>query len=288
MRVDRLNLMERYIIEHRTATLQELSDKFEISLNTVRRDLDALFKRGHIYKVYGGAAARGNLVLAPVHERILDNQQDKAVIGRLAATLVKDNDVIFLDAGSTVPFMIPHLAGLEGITIITHSLTVMVAAQKYPNLQVIGLGGYFNHTTSTFIGDQSILEDLKVDTAFLAGNGVSPTGIGCSCFNEYRIKKHMRTVSANAVFLGDHSKFDKPVAFNYAQLSDLSCIVTDRMPSSEYASTLKSLGVRLLCPENAPIQLPPPEELSNPFSLALTKTACTDRGRRFLFNSAAD
>lgn len=268
MRVDRLNLMERYIIEHRTATLQELSDKFEISLNTVRRDLDALFKRGHIYKVYGGAAARGNLVLAPVHERILDNQQDKAVIGRLAATLVKDNDVIFLDAGSTVPFMIPHLAGLEGITIITHSLTVMVAAQKYPNLQVIGLGGYFNHTTSTFIGDQSILEDLKVDTAFLAGNGVSLTGIGCSCFNEYRIKKHMRTVSANAVFLGDHSKFDKPVAFNYAQLSDLSCIVTDRMPSSEYASTLKALGVRLLCPENAPIQLPPPEELSNPFSLA--------------------
>ena len=268
MRVDRLNLMERYIIEHRTATLQELSDKFEISLNTVRRDLDALFKRGHIYKVYGGAAARGNLVLAPVHERILDNQQDKAIIGRLAATMVRDNDVIFLDAGSTVPFMIPHLAGLEGITIITHSLTVMVAAQKYPNLQVIGLGGYFNHTTSTFIGDQSILEDLKVDTAFLAGNGVSPTGIGCSCFNEYRIKKHMRTVSANAVFLGDHSKFDKPVAFNYAQLSDLSCIVTDRMPSSEYASTLKSLGVRLLCPENAPIQLPPPEELSNPFSLA--------------------
>lgn len=252
MRVDRLNLMERYIIEHRTATLQELADKFDISLNTVRRDLDALFKRGHVYKVYGGAAARGNLILAPVHERIMDNQQDKIIIGRLAASLVKDNSVIFLDAGSTVPFLIPHLANMEDITIITHSLTVMIAAQKYPNLQVIGLGGYFNHTTSTFFGDQSILEDLKVDTAFLAGNGVSLTGIGCSCFNEYRVKKHMASHCQNLVFLGDHTKFDKPVAFNYTQLEALTCLVTNRLPPKTYVEAFAQNGTRLLCPETCP------------------------------------
>lgn len=277
MRVDRLNLMERFIIERRTATLQELSDKFDISLNTVRRDLDALFKRGHVYKVYGGAAARGNLILAPVHERIMDNQQDKIIIGRLAASLVKDGSVIFLDAGSTIPFLIPHLANLEDITIITHSLTVMIAAQKYPTLQVIGLGGYFNHTTSTFYGDQSILEDLKVDTAFLAGNGVSLTGIGCSCFNEYRVKKHMATHCQNPVLLADHTKFDKPVAFNYTQLESLSALVTDRLPPKAYVDALEAQRVRLLCPQTCPeLMADRPaatdgEDLMNPFSLSSTK-----------------
>lgn len=279
MRVDRLNLMERFIIERRTATLQELSDKFDISLNTVRRDLDALFKRGHVYKVYGGAAARGNLILAPVHERIMDNQQDKIIIGRLAASLVKDGSVIFLDAGSTIPFLIPHLANLEDITIITHSLTVMIAAQKYPTLQVIGLGGYFNHTTSTFYGDQSILEDLKVDTAFLAGNGVSLTGIGCSCFNEYRVKKHMATHCQNPVLLADHTKFDKPVAFNYTQLESLSALVTDRLPPKAYVDALEAQRVRLLCPQTCPeLMADRPtsaegdgEDPMNPFSLSSTK-----------------
>ena len=129
MRVDRLNEMEEYILSEGTVPLEKLAARFDVSTNTVRRDVNELIKRGRIRKVYGGVSAitehDTNLTPVPLQVRAVEHSTAKNIIGRLAAGMVSDGDTIFLDSGTTVACMVPYLAEKEDVTIVTHSLNVM-------------------------------------------------------------------------------------------------------------------------------------------------------------------
>ena len=128
VRVDRINRMERYILENESVSLTDLAEHFDVSINTVRRDIGELLARGRVRKVYGGVAASlpsENLTgpqLLPFAKRAVMNSAEKQLIGSLAAPLVRDNSTVFLDSGSTVACMLPYLAQRQGLTIVTHSL----------------------------------------------------------------------------------------------------------------------------------------------------------------------
>jgi len=249
MRQDRVNTIEEYVIEHRTASLQELADAFGVSVSTIRRDLNSLFSRGNVSKVYGGVSVKDSSILPPIVERAAKNKEEKAVIGKLAAGMVTDNSVIFLDAGSTIPNMIVHLANMDNLTIVTHSLVAMSEAAKYPKLHVVALGGYYNHTTSSYSGDMNFLTDIQVQTVFLACSGMSTVGAGCSAYNEYLIKKQVASRGARVILLADHTKFNRPASFCSCPISRLSAIVTGQTPPEEYLDIMRRDGVALICPE---------------------------------------
>ena len=102
MRLDRVNEMERYVLRNGTASLEELAEEFHISMNTVRRDVSALLKRGRIRKTYGGVAVQEAPGILPMAVRAGKNLEEKRKIGRLAATLEQDPQAMLLDAASTV------------------------------------------------------------------------------------------------------------------------------------------------------------------------------------------
>ena len=124
MKANRLDLIEEYILEHGNVSLPELSAVFQVSINTIRRDIAELVQRGKVKKVYGGVTINGKTA-PPVSVRENTYSAEKEAIGRLAAPLVRDGDTIYLDSGTTTPFILRNLTSVQSLTIISHSLRVL-------------------------------------------------------------------------------------------------------------------------------------------------------------------
>lgn len=102
MRVDRLEELRQYIRQNKTVSITDITDHFHISMSTVRRDLSALLEEREFKKVYGGICV-DNMRAVPIEERMSTLSEEKRMIGALAANQASDGDVVFLDAGSTIP-----------------------------------------------------------------------------------------------------------------------------------------------------------------------------------------
>lgn len=254
MRLNRLNDMERFILERGTASLDELAQEFRISINTVRRDIAVLMERGHIRKTYGGVAALNDTAIASLAERTSKNTEAKQCIGRLAAELVQDGQTIFLDSGSTVTELIHNLASRKNVTIVTHSLSAMYEAAKYPSLNVIALGGQYSPPTSSYVGISTLeaLDRIRVDTVFIAATGVSlERGLTNTTFIEAEIKQ--RVVQRNrsrVVLMADHSKFGYSSTLSFFRFEDLYAVVTDVRPDRPYLDAMRANKIRLVCGES--------------------------------------
>lgn len=254
MRLDRLNDMERYVLNNGTATLDELSTEFRVSMNTVRRDVADILKRGNLEKVYGGVSAGTPLVPAviPMSERAAKNSAAKQIIGRMAASLVHDGMSIFLDSGSTTMRLLPYLSDLNNVTVITHSLTALYEAAKYPSLHVLALGGLYNPSTASFVGGSTLgeIERMTIDMVFLAATGVSlEHGLSNTTYFEVEIKRCVARQNDNIVLMADHTKFGRDALLTYCRFDELSTIVTDAPLPEAYMEVVRQNEILLLTPE---------------------------------------
>ncbi len=250
MRLDRINDMERYIQDQGTVSLEALAKHFQISLNTVRRDINELQKRGTLDKVYGGVSAKKKEEAVPFTIRKSKNSLQKQTIGRLAAELVSDGDTIFLDSGSTTVCLLPHISQKNNLTVVTHSLTVMYEASKYPSLQVIALGGLFHPTTSSYVGFSTLeaLSRLSLTTIFIAATGVSlDAGLTNTTYFEAEIKRAVTSRSNKIVLMADSSKFGYASTITFFDFNRLYAVVTEKPPAQEYLEAIHKNNTKLLC-----------------------------------------
>lgn len=252
MRNTRLEQMERYIIQKESVTMEELQAHFDTSMNTVRRDVALLIKKGIAEKVYGGVCARKAEQLTPFDIRTIKHQEAKMLIGRKAAELVEDGDTIFLDSGTTTLHVVQNLAQKQNITIITHSLQATMAALPYPNLTIISLPGQLHRKTSSFTGLETVrfLKAYNIKTAFMAATGLSLSGgITNSSPLEYELKITAMERSAKSFLLLDSHKFGETALMTYAQLSRFTGVITEAMPSEDYVKALDDAGTKLILAE---------------------------------------
>lgn len=251
MKINRLNDIEKYILDVENVSLDKLCEVFNVSKNTIRRDINELEKRGSIKKVYGGIIANSKGKVEPFETREIRNQAAKKLIAQRASCLVEDGDVIFIDSGTTSMHMIPFLAQKEHLTIVTANLNVILSAMPYSNLNVISAGGVLYRETNSFTGPNviDILKNYNVSKAFLASTGVSLTkGVTNTSPLEHEIKKHLVDKSALRVLLVDHSKFNVISLMTYCQLQDIDYLVTDQQPPQEYVDFCAANKVELLLP----------------------------------------
>lgn len=250
MRVERLKLLEQYVQEKGVATITDISEHFQTSSNTTRRDIAALIGKGGFKKVYGGIAVEESSA-APYIQRKSVHLQEKQSIGRLAAVLVEDNMVIFLDSGSTTPHILEKLSLKQNITVITYSLPVLCEAAKYPSLNIIGLGGFFNHRTQSFSGHAVIdeLSQLNIHMVFMSATCVSVQhGLSNYSFQEAEIKQCVTNCCSKVILLADHSKFGLVGVRSFFPFKKLSGIVTDICPPEEFLPVIQENNIRLLYP----------------------------------------
>lgn len=253
MRVQRIDQIEAYIIENKTATLEELCEKFDISKNTIRRDINELVSRGNIEKVYGGVTVAEKKAgeyasLISYSERNIKNHEIKDRIARLAASYIGSGDSVFIDTGTTTINIIDYIADKENVTIITNSIEVAHKALSYPALRLIVLPGVLNHKTASLVGSSCIesLRKFNIKKAFMACTCISLTnGVSNATHEEYEVKKAALLNSGEHYLLADHSKFNQTSLCTFGELSDFHYILTDVVPSGDYLETFKKYGIHL-------------------------------------------
>lgn len=254
MRLERLNAMESYILEEGTVSLENMKKHFSMSTNTIRRDINELIVRGHVRKVYGGVAANTYDVPIPLSVRASKHQSEKKIIGELAASFVEDGDMIFLDSGSSVLYMIPHLKDRKNVTIVTHNLNAMVEASKFPNLRLVSLGGMYTHATSSFTGITTMEELNRYNFAkiFIAATGVTiEKGLTNTTFVEAEIKRRVVEYSSKVILMADHSKFGFASTISFFPFEALYAVVTDRRPPAEFMKEIRNSNIMLLYDKKA-------------------------------------
>lgn len=253
----RLEEMARYILDMRTVSMKELSDKFAISQNTLRRDLNELLEDHRFKKVYGGVTVIEENSLVDYSERHQRTISEKKQIGQKAASLIEQNDLIFIDSGTTTSEMAPYLPKEFNFTLMTNSLQIIEAAAHLNNIKLIVVGSHFSPRTQSFTGTEanSLFEHYNINKAFMSSTAVSiSNGVTNSDLNEFKIKsvvmKKAQTNSLQRNFLlVDHTKFGKTALLTYAELTQFDAIVTSNAIPSKYSSYLQENNVQLATTE---------------------------------------
>lgn len=248
MRIDRLSKMKDYINTHGSVTMEQLCEVFKVSMNTVRRDINNLQGSGDVKKVYGGVMSNNSRTLRLYNDRAASNPSAKEQIGRAAARLVVDNDIIYVDAGTTTCEMIPHISA-QNVTIFTASISVLEAAAAHQNLNIIILPGKFSRETNSITGSDaaSYLEQFNIQKAFMSASGFVPSrGATHASLAEAPTKNMAMRQSDICYLLVDSSKFGVSTLINYADSSQFTAVITNSMTENTWRTQCSGLGIQLI------------------------------------------
>jgi DeoR family fructose operon transcriptional repressor len=232
--------------------VSNLAQELNVTEITIRRDLSTLQKSGLIKKTYGGAVLASPPQMNPsVRYRQTHNLAAKRIIGKLAAALIKDNDIIYLEAGSTCYEIIPYLAQLKNVTVIVNSLYLMSRLHELPQHRIVITGGQYRPDRMDMVGPtaEAAITQLGGFKAFTGADDITiDSGISGSDVVTVSFAKLVLQRASEVIFVGDHSKFDNPALYKIADISELDCIVTDQRPSSEWIATCQQKNIKLAYP----------------------------------------
>jgi DeoR/GlpR family transcriptional regulator of sugar metabolism len=215
----------------------DLAKKFNVSEETIRRDLTMLEESGLLKKVYGGAIKTifqsGE---PPFTQRTTVNQEEKIKIGKAAADLISNGDVIVIDVGTTTVEFAHFIENKENIIILTNSIPVSAVLTESLNQEkftgeVLLLGGQIDPKQQSVSGrlTEQMLNQFNIDKAFISAGGVSiQNGVSNYHLNETLVSRTMVDVSKQIILLADHSKFGVDTFCKVCPLGKIDVMVCDQ------------------------------------------------------------
>jgi len=244
------------IQEEGAARVSELSKSFQVSEPTIRQDLEKLETEGLVLRQRGGAFLKSlprQVQELALHH--LDNMDKKSAIGRVAASLVNDDESIILDAGSTTTEVARNLLGRRGLKVITNALNITLILGAEPTNQVHMTGGEFKAPTLSVTGEKAaaFFGNLRAQKLFLAVGGVSlDAGLTYPGFADLYVKKAMINAAAETYLVADSTKMG---LISFALLGGVELVhtlVTDSGLRDEDRRAFEARGVRVLVAEVDP------------------------------------
>nr|WP_263314169.1 DeoR/GlpR family DNA-binding transcription regulator [Mammaliicoccus sp. Marseille-Q6498] len=237
MKSKRIYEIESFIKENKTASIEELKETFNVSINTIRRDVNQLVEMNIVKKVYGGIEVLENAHKAvDYQERNVENLHAKKYIGELAAKQINPNDIIYIDTGTTTIHILDYVDKNLSFTIITNSLDIMNKASQFKNVNLFIIGEKYKPRTRSFIGiDTNMLIDkFNINKCFMAATGVNiQNGLSNSEMEENLIKQHITRKARETYILADYSKMGKSTLLTYCNLVDINKMITNQKPPEE-------------------------------------------------------
>lgn len=245
------------ILDHQNSIrVSDLSREFNVTEETVRRDLERLEKTGRLKRTHGGAVKIPTDLYTEVSYRIRNtrNMKEKKIIGEFAASMIEPGDVIALDASTTVLQVALAIKkrGLKDITVLTNAINVTLELAEQPGINLMCTGGTLEGTSLSFIGPlaERNLQNYHVKKAFISCKGISE-GMGITDADELqaKLKNRMISVAKEVWLLADNGKFNKtafvpimPVSVIYKSIDKL---VVDGGISMDVVEFYKKKGIEV-------------------------------------------
>lgn len=231
-------------------TVGEVATQLGVSEMTVRRDARRLHDDGQLI------AVRGTLRI-PAHAREDESEYQrraaaassaKAIVGRLAASEVRPDDVIAIDAGTTAFQVAMALPEDFGGTVVTHSIPVLDLLLDRPATKTIALGGDVFRPSRALVGSVTVdnARRLRVRTFYLGAAAVDERGIYASADVERRVKQTLMDIADRVVLVIDHRKFDATAPVCLCEWDKLAVVISDQEPPRHIAMLLRQKQIGLL------------------------------------------
>jgi DeoR family fructose operon transcriptional repressor len=237
------------LFARRSVTVVGLAAAIDASQATVRRDLKALADEGQIDLVYGGATIRRDSDYS-FRSKQQRNIEAKRLIGKLAADLVRDDEQVFLDSGTTCFEMAPFLKRKRGISIIANSARLALELDS-PNINVILLGGQYRPERMDCVGPlaEAQLQQLRGYVCFIGADGMSADfGPAASDMESAHLNRLAVLGSRETILVVDSTKFAAPSLCKIVDWDRISRIVTDQQPDTDWMNFFESRGISVVSP----------------------------------------
>ncbi|BFK80778.1 DeoR family transcriptional regulator [Clostridium baratii] len=208
----------------------DLTEKLKATEMTIRRDLRFLEDRGLLIRIHGGARSVDKAKfeeLSQTEKRNI-NISNKIEIAKVAASLIKNNDNIYIGPGTTTEHICDYIKA-DNIKIITNCLSIFEKCKDNNQFESILIGGRLRPKTNTFVGSfaNELLSKIRVNKTFIGANGISDNNIMTSNEEEGQCQKIIMNNSIERYLICDYTKFEKEDFYTLYKLDDITALVTE-------------------------------------------------------------
>lgn len=247
---ERRGQIMRRLLERGRVDVSELANEFDVTAETIRRDLTELQRQRLVRRVHGGAVPwRGSMLVPRLDVRETHNVEEKRRIARAALAEVPLHGSIIIDSGSTALHLADAIDRDRDLTVITNHVPIVRSLATTERPDVIVLGGALQRRTMAFVDESGVdmLRNISVDVGFIGCDGVSPErGFTTPYRNEVAIKRAMIESSRRVVMMFDHSKIGHERLFRFATFDEVDVIVTDSGVDDGTAAMLEEQGPEVI------------------------------------------
>lgn len=251
---ERRKIILEKVHEEKKVIVSELSKEFEVSEETIRRDLEKLADEGHVIKSYGGAVINeiGSIDL-PFNVRWKANAVGKQKIAELVSQEINDGEHIFLDASTTAVFIAKNIKQKKNLTVITNSIEILLELSDVRGWNIIDTGGTLKGDSMSLVGKKATdnIEKYNADKVFLSCKGLDKKK-GITEGNEEMgsIKQSMIESSLKVYLTVDFSKFDQVGFSKICSMEKIDVVITDKKPEAGWLEILKEKGIECKYPKD--------------------------------------
>ena len=249
---ERQQAMAQAIGQEGRLSVAQLAESFDVTTETVRRDLSSLERIGLVRRVHGGAVPASSLsvIESGLGERDQANTGAKDAIAAAAVQqLPPPGSVVILDAGSTTGRLAAVLPREHRLTVVTHAVPIAARLAGLPHIELHLLPGRVRPTTHAAVGADTVaaLHDVRADLAFLATNGLSADfGLTTPDRDEAATKRAITAAARRTVVLADSSKIGVETSQRFATVSDVDVLVTDNGITDDARRALEKAGLEVV------------------------------------------
>lgn len=229
-------------------TIEHLAREFDVTPQTIRRDINVLSEQGVIQRFHGGAGMASSTENVAYTERKIICFRQKQQIAQLVAAQIPDHSSVFINIGTTTEAVAQALVNHKRLTVITNNLNVANILSANEQIEVIVAGGLLRHRDGGLIGQATIdfIQQFRVDFGIIGISGIDTDGTLLDF--DYREVRAARAIIDNSrkVFLAaDHTKFSRNAMVRLASIGEIQALFTDRRPPAPLAEALERAEVEL-------------------------------------------
>ena len=237
------------VINEGSVRIEDLADRFEVSVVTIHRDLDMLDARGIVRKSRGlVTAVATSLFEANPEYRKRQNVQHKRELAAEAFKLVEPGQAVLMDDSTTGVHLAELLPQRQPLSVITNFQQIIDTLAPHPGIALISLGGQHYQWSNAFMGSITVntLNSLRADTLFIS----TPSIVDDVCFHQHHdaslIKRAMFKAAARRYLIVDESKFHQRALHANIALTDFDAVILNHDASSEHVDRLKEKGINVI------------------------------------------
>ena len=249
MLIARHNTILEIARQNGRVSVDDLAKRFDVSPQTIRKDLNELCDRRLLARTHGGALLSSGIENVGYEARRIISSAEKASIANQVAQLIPDNASLSINIGTTTEAVAQALLQHRGLMAITNNINVASLMRGYSQIEVVVAGGVLRHADGGIVGEAAVdfMRQFKVDFAIIGASAIDPDGSLLDYdYREVRVTQTIMDNARHVILVADSTKFERTAPVRVGHVSQVNTFVTDVCPSDHIRQILRDEDVSLI------------------------------------------